>query len=203
MHLSGHEVVNDVCMHVVFATKPHRYVTMSKALMRDAQRCAEGLEGFRTSSVEQFWARTFVRSFFALVEACTHELKVIVCEAASKGAIELSDAERSALSDESYDVDAKGRVVARPRFIPIERKIRLVHSMLHRLFGPELALPASDHRYAAFKTAITIRNRITHPKSVEETAITNSEIETILLAAAWYGDVQQSLIQRWSAVLDD
>jgi len=188
-------------MHIVFAIKPHGYVDMTKALIGDVEKAIQALGDLR-SGFDQFWARTLVRSFFALVEACTHELKNVVLQAAANGVITLSDGERAVLSDVTFDVSSDGSILERPRFVPIERHLRLLHTLMDRLFGSDAALPVSDHRFGKFKASIHIRNRITHPKSIDDTSLSNSEVETVMLAASWYGDVQRTLLARWYAIVN-
>lgn len=63
-------------------------------------------------------------------------------------------------------------------------------------------LPVSDHRYAAFKHALRVRNRITHPKSVVDTVVSREEIQAVLGAAAWYSDIQKAILARWEQLID-
>ena len=189
-------------MDVVTATNPRRYLAITNALAEDARRCIPEIMNASTG-VDQFWARTFVRSFFALVEACTYELRLVVREAVSKGALSVSEGERALLSESSFDVNAEGGVYERSRFIPIERNVRFVHTLLERLFGPVATLPVSDYRYAHFKNAVRIRNRITHPKGPDEVMLSPEDVERTLLAGKWYADVQAALTGRWSELTDE
>jgi len=162
----------------------------------DVERCIEGLrqELDNHGRLDDFWTRAEIRAFFAMVEATTHELRRIVCEAAERGLVELTVAERGALSDVAYDLNDRAVPSSKPRFIPIERHLRFVYRLYSRIFETETELPIGDSGWEAFKKTLAIRNRITHPKDPASLEVTVDEFEILNRATAWYVGCMKDLI---------
>ena len=173
-------------------TDPLRLQRVTEILGEDVKRCFQSL--FVLGQVDQFWARTGVRTFFSWVEATTHEMKLLVIEAHSIGLSPLSEPELAVVSDTSWEMGPTGEPVARPRVISIDRLLRFVHVRVGRAYGLEVALPVSEHGWQAFKQVLAIRNRITHPKNPEALLLAHAEALALTTAAAWHSDQTASLL---------
>jgi hypothetical protein len=61
-------------------------------------------------------------------------------------------------------------------------------------------LQVDDVGWDNFKQALLlIRNRITHPKTIEDLQLSDKEVQTAADAASWYLKVQRELIQKLMA----
>lgn len=167
-------------------------------LLDDMDRCAsEVMKAHQAGTIDQFWSRALIRAFFVVVEALTYQLRTMVQAAAAAGAFALSEHESAAMAEVAYDLNAQGRVVSRPRFIATERHLRFVFGLAMRMVGVDYTLPVSDVRFAHFKTALAVRNRLTHPKRPSDVAVTAAEIEATRAAILWYNETHQELVRRW------
>jgi len=167
-------------------------------LLGDMERCiAKVMDDRKSGTIDQFWPRALVRSFFVVVEAFTHELKVMIQAAVASGAFQLSEDEIGALSDVVFDLDEQGRTVTRPRFIATDRHFRFIYKLAIRMTGGSYQLPVSDARFGHFKQLLRVRNRITHPKGPLDVVVTAEEVEALLAAILWYIEAQQELVRLW------
>lgn len=191
--------MNKKLAHVASLERLHEITTL---LGSDIRRCGVELNRLETEGapIDQFWARALIRSFFALLEAMTYELKLLVRHAAREKLVTLSEGEQSLLSDEAFDLDETGRVVTRPRFLAVERNFRFIYLLAARIVdGP--ALSVSEARFEKFKRAVRVRNRITHPKSPDSVALSPEEVAELRVAVLWYTEAQQSLMDAWQRKL--
>jgi hypothetical protein len=167
-------------------------------LLADMERCITKVMDDRNSgTIDQLWPRALIRSFFVVVEAFTHELKVMIKAAVASRAFQLSEDESGALSDVVCDLDKQGRVTTRPRFISTDRYFRFIYRLAIRMMGGSYRLPVSDARFGHFKQLLLVRNRITHPKGPLDVVVTAEEIEALFAAILWYIEAQQELVRLW------
>src|SRR5437763_12602610 len=108
-----------------------RLHAVTAPLLSDFTRCCDELKAAANAGhVDQFWARALVRSLFAAVEATIYEFKLVILEENGRGRLSLSDGELAVLHDEAFEIDGAGQVNSRPRFLPTERGLRFVFSLL-------------------------------------------------------------------------
>lgn len=188
VYVSIHEVAPVRTIKVQDIT-PDTIAEVSATLAKMVDKLPNGL-------IDQFWARALVRSAFAFIEAVIHELRLILQIAHKRGDIELSEPESAVLSDSTFDVAENGRISKRPRFIPIERNLKLIYAVVARTLGaPEF--PSDDRRFAYLSEAVQLRNRLTHPKGAESLAVSFEEAFATLALVAWFGDMLLKLTNYW------
>ena len=147
----------------------------------------ESLKLAEASGDSPFARRTYVRSFFAAVEGWFNIIATILLLEPILHRVPLTSGEVAVLSDESYEVDEKGAVLARSaRFVPLYRRVRLAFALTARTSGSDYVLDVSGRGWKAFRHAIEIRNRLMHPKSIDDLAVTDVEMKTILEAQLWF-----------------
>jgi hypothetical protein len=90
----------------------------------------------------------------------------------------LSRAEEALLRDEAYDLTQKGEARTGDAKLRLAENVLFAFNMLSRVW--EFAKPdRSKPGWQAFRAAIRIRDRITHPKSGAESRLTQKDIDTI------------------------
>jgi hypothetical protein len=171
-------------------------------LLQDLERCLAAIEDATDDADEQFWARVLPRLMFATVEATTHELKRLLLEAFAEDQLSLSEDEVAVLRDEVPDVGPEGQVTRRPRFIEPKRALRLVFSLLARMFGPEVSLRTDDHRFASFTRALGVRNRLMHPKCPADVIVQKSEVADLMLAFVWFQESLETFLCKCDPTLE-
>lgn len=163
---------------------------LREILGKDVQRCLTILQqGNLSSEDEQFWGRTFVRTMFAMIEALIYTMKQTALAAHFHGDSIFSPIELSFLNEESYELEKTGKVNIREGYatLPFLHNFRFAFKAFARACDSDFELNVGDSvKWGAFREAIEIRNRITHPKSQEDITISSEEINTTIQAFTWF-----------------
>lgn len=97
----------------------------------------------------------------------------------------LDASERMFLKEETYELRESGEVVPRALFIPMLRNIRFAFSTFANAQGLAFRLPVSDSHWLKLRTAIAVRNRLTHPKQPLDVQVSEDEYQTVRDANIW------------------
>jgi hypothetical protein len=138
--------------------------------------CDEGLAAYELLIERDtpFVRRTFVRTVFAVIEGVTSYMKTT---ALSKiPADNLTPAETAMLREESFTLDNRGRVQVQPKFVPLDANLRFAFSMFGRAIDREIAVDASGSEWSQFKAAIAVRNRLVHPRWLDDLEVSLEEV---------------------------
>jgi hypothetical protein len=161
-----------------------------------------GIELYTSTDRSPFALRTYVRSFFAYVEAWAYLTKQLVLEEPVLHVVSPNQAEVALLREEAYDVSDSGEAVTRiDRFIPLDRNIRFVFAVAAHCFGSTYKLDVSGRGWQAFREAIRIRNRLMHPKLPTDLALSDSEFQAVKDAQLWFWRVAVELQESAEAAL--
>jgi uncharacterized protein YigA (DUF484 family) len=172
---------------------------MEDVLRQDMLDCGKLASGEdKTESGE----RSFVRAAFAMIEGSVFNLKQIALALSKHGKGRFSQAELVMLEEVSYDLDDKGATKSQVKFIPLAKNIKFAFSSAARAFGVAYELKVDDAGWNGFKDALVIRNRITHPKSIDDLKLSEKEVQTVVDAAEWFLRVQRELIQTMMARME-
>lgn len=125
--------------------------------------------------------RDLVRAAFAAIEGLHWQLKRDVLKHAAAG---LSPHEYAAMVEESYSVDERGNVNVIGRFLPLTTAIRLVVNVVKR-YRPTYELDFNHVGWSNLKSAVDVRNRLVHPKVLEDLNVTDDEIQKTMSAFCW------------------
>lgn len=169
------------------------------SLSEDLKLCSE--EADKTKS--QFWRRAYARALFAYIEGLTYLKKLQAYYAHKTGKAEYTKAELAVILEETYELNSKGEATERTTFNNIDKNIRFAFQVYAQIYGLDFQLDCSDHRWDAFKKAVKIRNRVTHPKRLSDLTITDADMQTLDDALVWYAknDIQLRLLE--SAALEE
>ncbi len=127
--------------------------------------------------------RDLIRTMFAAIEGASWEYREHVRSVADDldAMPPLMD---MALSGKTYRVKENGEIDEQIRYISMPAMIRLTTRLAENVcLGFEFDF--KNNGWANFKRSITIRNRITHPKSVDDLRITDDEIAVSQSAFFW------------------
>jgi hypothetical protein len=137
-----------------------------RSLERFHVACSTLSEGESHYWRAQFWHKSVIRSFFAMVEATSFAMRKAVIEAADEAGVELTNKERAKLMERKYDtqsdtitdIDVKGGKVA--------ENLKLVFKYFPRLFGVDFK-PDFGQVWQTFLKLIDARNEMTHSGMLE------------------------------------
>ncbi len=124
--------------------------------------------------------RDFIRTLFAAVEGVVWQFRENIREIAEDLG-ELSPQLAMALTETSYSVGEKGKLIEQQRFVSLPTMIRLVTNVAKEL-APALEIEINGKGWHDLKRTIVIRNRITHPKGISDLNISSDDTK-----AAWSG----------------
>ena len=161
--------------------------TMAQELGRDVER---GSRELSANSGDQFMRRNLVRIFAAFVEGFSFLLKQVVLRLHDPLQEQLSIDELSKLKEIKLDavgqpvLDEQG--VPKRRFLPLHDNFRFTGVIFGRLCGSKYTVSYGSAGYQAFRRTMSVRDRLMHPKAIEDLSLTNSEIVDLQTAWQWY-----------------
>ena len=94
--------------------------------------------------------------------------------------------EYAMLSEATYELKDNGEVKTQPKFLKLPANLRFTMQVCNKMFGSTIDLEVTSAPWANFKKMIAIRNRITHPKSVDDLKISDPEIEMCKRVVGWF-----------------
>jgi hypothetical protein len=132
--------------------------------------------------------RAYVRTMLCFVEGMTHAFKEFLLAASDAKRIQLSDAERHVLREIQFQLDGKYRAKAVTRPLRAKDDVRFTLTLLGRCADAPFQPSFGDEGWQAFLDAISIRNRVTHPRSREDLLLTESDLDRVDKAVKWFED---------------
>jgi hypothetical protein len=134
------------------------------------------------SEVSQRRRRVLIRSIFASIEALSYFLRNLAVN--NKHPKDIAPEDRLIVSERAYDLDGNGRIVHRPLKLRTTASIRYSFAVFKRSYGTTFDLDVTGAPWQAYLRAVKVRDRITHPKRLED--ITISEAELMDAAGSWH-----------------
>jgi hypothetical protein len=174
----------------------NEFIELMGALAEDVHRATTAM----SEAGDQFSIRQYVRAAFALKEGLTHSMKRMALEVDDDERV-LDAAERTVLAERAFDLNDQGQVTSRQATYPWLRSARFAFDAFAKAQGLNVRLDASGVGWARLREAVGIRNRITHPKSTADIAVSPPEAQTVWDANILF--VQQLLDLMQAAAAHD
>lgn len=143
---------------------------------------------------DSYSRRNHIRALFAMIEGTIYILKQTVLMAASSGPGPLSIAELALLQEKTFYLTDRGTIDVKDQFPKIKNNLLFTKGCLEKAFGYSLDLNATPKNWVDFKDAITIRNRITHPKGLQAFEVSKGESELAIRVSRWF----DAFVVDWS-----
>lgn len=165
-------------------------------LLNDAFESEEYLLKNNTS---QFARRIYIRSVFSYVEGSIWVFKQVCFKVKPSGNAKrkMSISEFAVLNEESYELKRNGDIKVVTKNLNLLDNIKFTFKMLNKLFGGELDIGTGTESWANLIKAKNIRNRITHPKKVEDLTITDEEIKVCEDVCSWFNTLSSETFKLW------
>ena len=154
-------------------------ITFLQMLMTDVLVSLEQMQTDATAAAQ----RNFVRTLFAAVEGTAWEYREYVRGIAEDVGALTSEAD-AALKAETYIVTDTGRIVSQPRYLSLVATIRLTTRLAQSL-NPALSVDFGERGWSALKATIALRNRLTHPKHLDDLQITARDVSQAWASLLW------------------
>lgn len=172
---------------------------LDEILDGDASECLKQAEASDDKGQDsQFWRRMYVRTVFARIEGIVYCMKQIALEAAKLHDVELPPAETALLLEHSYELNDKGVVKTRTKFINLKQNVPFTFKAYAHAHNIDYSLKLDRQ----FDEAIQIRNRLTHPKGSNadtlhnDIFVTDDEFSIVCEASLWFDTVFADILQR-------
>ncbi len=154
---------------------------------------AEAAELFRFTT-QDFAVRTFVRTMAAEFETRLFLLQDFILKLHEETSnIKFSPEELAILRSKTYTLRSNGEVQSSIKFYPFKEHLLFILRLFARRFNPKAMPDTSGKGWAAVHSFIKVRNRLMHPKSMDDLRISELEIKAINLAQDWLRDSFKSL----------
>lgn len=127
--------------------------------------------------------RDFVRSAFAAIEGWLWEYRQSI-QSTIGSVRDLSPLEESAFAETSYTISDSGKLREQVRFVPMTVMLRFITRIAEAECGEQL-IDFSSADWTNFNQAIGARNRITHPKAVQDLTLSDADIAAVQAALLW------------------
>ena len=156
---------------------------MLDAIHADVLHATDALAAQNTD----YGRRAFVRSVFTAIEGTLYILRSDIIADIESGQYRPPLAEEVILREESYYLDTnKLSGVSSPRYTPVDVMLRFTLRSLASAHNVGYEMDTSTDGWRAFRVAIKVRNRITHPKDPDEFMVTDSELKDSIKAYDWF-----------------
>lgn len=146
------------------------------------------IQRFSSSGNESQQAcRELVRSLHATIDGVVWAFREHVRSSGQTMDL-LTLAEESVLSETNFQVSDRGKISAQPRYLPLLGTVRLACRIASRI-NPKFSADFDGKAWADFRDALATRNRLTHPKTMADLAVSNDEIAQVINSFFWILDV--------------
>jgi hypothetical protein len=133
--------------------------------------------------------RIVVRVFASAVEGEIYHLKQHCLKRLDSNTGFYTTGEAAVLRESSYYLDKDSTVLARPQFFSTPENFHFVLKAFAKDTLPNLDIRDDTAGWANFKNAFHLRNRVTHPKTEADLAISDEELGCIQRAFIWFRKV--------------
>lgn len=140
-------------------------------------------QAFERALRDESARREYVRAVFALVEGITFAMKQ--CALASKN-VEFTESERQLLKEHEHVLDENGRVHVRKARLKTTANTRFGLESFARTCRHSRRPNVSGDGWQAFKKALLLRDRLTHPKNAASLQVTDGELLDVTRARSWF-----------------
>lgn len=129
--------------------------------------------------------RVLVRSIFAFIEAVVFGIKMFALDDPSSRK-SLSRAEVMIAEEEEYQLDDAGNVVTRPARLRFLSNIRFAFKVFAKVSDADFNLDVRGVGWQSLQRALKIRDRLMHPKKIEDLNVSDDEVREALQAWIWF-----------------
>ncbi len=150
---------------------------------------------------KQFWCRTYTRFLFADLETRSYQLRRMMLLWHRMGIGGIQPEEAQFLEELSYRMNDKGEVQSVGAKIKTASSFLFTFKMFSKVSGHDVDIDTGQVGWANFKKALTIRDRITHPRIIEDLSISNDEITDVIKVGYWIDDQFRGLMAKMDDVL--
>jgi hypothetical protein len=148
-----------------------------------------------------FWYRMTLRSFFAFVDGTIHTMKDIILWAYERKELVLSEGEFLIIK-EQRPVFRRKKVEFISSYNSFDDNFDLSMIYFARVFHSGFTMNKGDNGYYTFKKLLKNRNKVTHPKGIEDYLIPSKGAEALKKAIIWFAETMTGLMVNCASSLE-
>ena len=173
---------NEECVDIKY------YADFFDVLVTDCREAAE----IWGKECTPYTRRAYVKAVFSFIDGNTYRLNQLWLDCHQVGSFTLTKAQINKLLGYKFGED--GSKV--PLKSSILDSVKLSFSVPSKAKGIDNPLNTIGNEWCTFKKAVRIRNRLTHPKSVNDLEVSLDEMKIIESASDFYRQSTMALVQR-------
>ena len=162
------------------------------------------IEGINTKSIHEFWGRTGVRMLFANMEAIIYNMKLVAVKVQGHQGVAFTVGEMLLLYEQSYSMRENGNVIMKEGGAKTEFRanLKFAVSAFARALRSEHVVDYGGAGWARLDRAVTLRDRLTHPKTASQFMIEVNEFEDAQAGYDWFLEQVNLIIDNsdWSRI---
>ncbi|MEH6594973.1 MAG: hypothetical protein V7736_05440 [Colwellia polaris] len=143
-----------------------------------------------------FAQRTLLRTHFAFIEGMVFQLRCVAIATAKEYPDLFSNQEVTLLQEESYQLNAKGKLETKDNFQKLLPMLLFTINCYTRIHGAKITVKTGEHGWEALKEYLKIRNRLMHPKSLEDLELDEASLKKSTEAAKWFKSTLQEVFDE-------
>lgn len=141
----------------------------------------------------QIWRRTFCRTFFAYLEGQVYLLKQIFLFY-DWWTVDVETEYKIRNKKQTKNKDGTPKII--DTRLPLVQNVKLIFKALATAAEIEPIIFDDDEIWKLLARAVNVRNRIVHPKNLEELNISDEEIRLIKYIGGWYLSNAANLLEK-------
>jgi len=178
---------------IVAAGKIYRQMELTMApLEADLYFAVNCMQGDGQS---QFWRRTVIRCFFAVVESLLWNMKHIVPKLATISGVTLSADDLETANEERVKTTANGKSERHPKFLRFRDNVKATFALFGKVHGVRITINY-DSGFDAFCATYDLRSRLMHPKRPFDPGVSDPEIATSQIGVGWFIHSYQRVLKE-------
>jgi len=138
--------------------------------------------------------RALVRSAFSYVEGSSFGFRYAALHLARIRNVTLSLGESLMCREVKYALNERGQVEERQVLSSPLANLRFALTVFSKVAGAPYEFPAGESGFERLQVAQRIRNRLTHPRKMEELEVSPDEQALVLEALDWVGEQQTKVV---------
>lgn len=144
----------------------------------------------------EYWRRAYIRTTISFFEAQTYLLKNELLQYIEENGTDVLPEIKSLLSGNSYKTNQGGKTRKIIKPMKITDEIKFVFNQICEIKGHVLERSYVESGWNDLIKSVRVRNRLTHPKNLDEQYVTDAEKEQCHSALEWYFDCFISFLQQ-------
>lgn len=141
---------------------------------------------------EQAIRRLYIRMLVSTIEGALSTFRQEALNQSHK----FSQGELALLQEASFEVTDAGKVVTKQAHTPFFASFRFSFRMLAKAWDSKLQPDYSGDGWQALQHTVRLRNRLTHPKCVEDLSVLEADMKSADTAEIWFRLAHSSLLKE-------